>query len=262
MLPIDKEENCKRMLATGQYQIPRSRGKEDKWLFAYLKKNGVSRNEAYKIWLPIFQTRYFSYKGQVDSLYIFDDLWEDTNGVRFQKREEIMFYEEEVSFIKNLKLPRWEKEYFMMLFSVIKARGSNSFSDLCIGELLKFTSIRHRRGDEYSKIFEDGYHLGIFKDVKTKRWDSIRGCYEKKEFKTLCKIESCGKLIYQFKSLVDVPSCFNELFGFERCEVCGKNFEINSKTKRHICKDCWMKKEREKARIRMKNLRKSKCSGE
>ena len=53
MLPIDKEENCKRMIETGQYQIPRSRGKEDKWLFAYLKKNGIGRNEAYQIWLPI-----------------------------------------------------------------------------------------------------------------------------------------------------------------------------------------------------------------
>ena len=93
MLPIDKEENCKRMIETGQYQIPRSRGKEDKWLFAYLKKNGIERNEAYQIWLPIFQTRYFSYRGQNDPTFIFNDLWENTQKVRFKTREEIVFYE-------------------------------------------------------------------------------------------------------------------------------------------------------------------------
>ena len=262
MLPIDKEENCKRMLATGQYQIPRSRGKEDKWLFAYLKRNGVSRDEAYGIWLPIFQTRHFSYKGEVEPLFIFDDLWEDTEEVRFKKRNEIVFYEKEVEFLKGLKIPRWEKEFFMMLFATIKARGVNKFFYLYVGDLIKFTSISGRRGDEDFIVFHDGLKNGIFNIKSEKQWNYKNGKYESQEYKTLPIIEDDGKEVFRFKSLVDVPQCFEEIFGFKICENCGKEFKINSKTKRDICKECWTAKEREKAKIRMSRLRKNDCSGE
>lgn len=262
MLPIDKEENCKRMLKTGQYQIPRSRGKEDKWLFSYLKRNGVSRDEAYKIWLPIFQTRHFSYRGEMEPLFIFDDLWEDTKRVRFKKRNEIIFYEKEINFLKNFDLPRWEKEYFMMLFATIKARGVNDFSDFLVGELIGFTSISGRRGSECNDVFSDGIKLKVFRHKSEKKWDSINGVFEKREYYVLPRLEVDGKEVFRFKSLVDVPDCFNEMFGFRICENCGKEFEINSKTKRNICKECWVKEEREKAKIRMRKLRKNVCSGE
>ena len=260
MLPIDKEENCKRMIETGQYQIPRSRGKEDKWLFAYLKKNGIGRNEAYQIWLPIFQTRYFSYRGQSDPTFIFNDLWENTQKVRFKSREEIVFYEKEISFLKSLDLPRWEKEFFMMLFAIIKARGVNRFYYLYIGDIIKFTSISSRRGDESYKIFHDGLKNKVFKIKHEKVWDYKEGKYNSVEYKVIPLLKTSGDEKYRFKSLVDVPDCFNEMFGFRVCEICGKEFEINSKTKRNICKECWNNKEKERIRIAVNKHRK--CNGE
>lgn len=254
MLPIDKEENCKRMLETGQYQIPRSRGKEDKWLFSYLKRNGVSRDEAYKIWLPIFQTRHFSYRGEIEPLFIFDDLWEDTKRVRFKKRNEIVFYEKEVNFLKNLDLPRWEKEYFTMLFATIKARGVNDFSDFLVGELIGFTSISGRRGTECNDVFSDGIKLKVFRHKSEKKWDSINGVFEKREYYVLPHLEEDGKEVFRFKSLVDVPQCFEKMFGFRVCENCGKEFEAGPKCQRQICYECYCAKLTKKNSEKLKKL--------
>lgn len=255
MLPIDKEENCKRMLETGQYQIPRSRGKEDKWLFSYLKRNDVSRDEAYKIWLPIFQTRYFSYRGETGPLFIFDDLWEDTEEVRFKKRNEIVFYEKEIEFLKRLELPRWEKEFFMMLFATIKARGVNRFFYLYVGDLIKFTSISGRRGDEDFIVFHDGLKNGIFKIKSDKIWNYKNGTYEDQEYKTIPFLAEEGKEVFRFKSLVDVPQCFEKMFGFKVCENCGKEFEAGSKCQRNLCKECYKAKRRKNKTETMKKLR-------
>ena len=255
MLPIDKEENCKRMIETGKYQIPRSRGKEDKWLFAYLKKNGIGRNEAYQIWLPIFQTRHFSYRGQSDPTFIFNDLWENTQKVRFKPREEIVFYEKEISFLKSLCLPRWEKEFFMMLFATIKARGVNRFYYLYIGDIIKFTSISGRRGDESYKIFHDGLKNKVFKIKHEMVWNYKDGKYNSVEYKTIPLLKTNGEERYRFKSIVDVPDCFNEMFGFRVCENCGKEFEAGPKCQRNLCKECYKTKRRKNKTDTMKKLR-------
>ena len=59
---------------------------------------------------------------------------------------------------------------------------------------------------------------------------------------------------YRFKSLVDVPDCFNEMFGFRICENYKKEFEINSKTKRNICNECYCAYLTKKDRERHRNL--------
>ena len=50
-----------------------------------------------------------------------------------------------------------------------------------------------------------------------------------------------GEEKYRFKSLVDVPDCFNEMFGFRICENCGKEFEAGPKCQRSLCEECYKK---------------------
>ena len=142
-----------------------------------------------------------------------------------------------------------------MLFATIKARGVNRFYYLYIGDIIKFTSISGRRGDESYKIFHDGLKNKVFKIKHEMVWDYKDGKYNSVEYKTIPLLKTNGEERYRFKSIVDVPDCFNEMFGFRVCENCGKEFEAGPKCQRNLCKECYKIKRRKNKTDTMKKLR-------
>ena len=67
-------------------------------------------------------------------------------------------------------------------------------------------------------------------------------------------LKTSGEEKYRFKSLVDVPDCFNEMFWFRICENCGKEFEAGPKCQRKICYECYCAKLIKKNSEKLKKL--------
>lgn len=240
MLPINKTTICERILKSGHYQFPNSKGREDRWLIAYLKKKGLSEKEIYDLWNPVFFTKHD--KDDVETAKMaFDRFYHQTYDVKFDdKVSSIVFYEKEIEDIRSTDAKPWEKEALMLLYAVVKSQNKKTLSFLPISDILPMTSLSIRRGCKTGDVVDTGVKFGLIEVVHNTQWDYTVGEYYDVFSYRFPKLKTSGKELERFDCILDVPDVFRELFWTKRCVVCGEEFEFSAKTKRDMCQKCYV----------------------
>lgn len=250
MLPINPVVNSKRMISSGEYQLSSSRCVEDKWLLKYCREYlNMTWRETWDLWLPIFRTRHHGFYPEEEEAF-FWEAWEYSKDMRFNADRDIVFCQSEITRIKDSNLPLWMKKFSMVLYSFFKALGA---SKIGIGKL-KVHQLARGTGAPPLKLEEgEGALEKIFKPLKKAK---------------IIRLLSMGTVValpeFEFSDAVfDIPTIleiyehFDVISPTKICPLCGKEFPVNSKTKRDICLDCW----REKEAIRARNYRRTRKNG-
>lgn len=250
MIPVNQVLNSQRMIQTGQYQIKQSKGCEDIWLIAFLKSEGRSEEEIKSIWRPVYATRH----GEEGDEYIesvFLSYCDTASAWRLFMGKPIVFFREEIEKINATNLLPWIKEYALMTLGYFKCLGKTKQPlELFPGAALRrMTSCKRVQENinEISRCCRAGL-LNISQSITMSRYTN-----EEHEWRTVSVLFSrdCGEEVFRAETLLDVPKAFDLLKNEKVCSLCGKTFEVGSKTKRDVCYDCW----RAKRALRPQNIR-------
>lgn len=262
MLPVNKGDVCQRILETGRYQFPLSKIREDVWLIAWLKSKGFSYQETYDKWKPIYLTRH---PDTEVAQAIFDKLWMNSRRMRFTNRyKPIIFYKEEIEEIARCDAARWQKEAILLVYAVMKALDAQSVDVLPFREIIALTSHHNNLHDyEIGELIAKCKQLGLIQFQHNRKWDSVMGEYEDFVRYSCPKIKENGTEAKKVRCVLDVP---DSMFGFIKtriCVECGKEFEVNNKSKSDRCDKCYVKYRKKYKRKWINNFRKKdeECSG-
>ena len=250
MLPINPVVNSKLMISSGQYQLTSSRSVEDKWLLKYCRDYlGMTWQESWDLWLPIFRTRHNGYYPEEEEAF-FWEAWEYSKDMRFNADRDIVFYQNETSRIKSSNLPLWLKKFSMVLYSFFKALGASKIS---IGKL-KIHQLARGTGAPSLKLGEGENSLEVIfkplKKAKVIRLLSMGTVVALPEFES-------SEAVFGISTILEIYDHFDVVSPTKICPLCGAEFPVNSKTKRDICLSCW----REKEAIRARNYRRTRKNG-
>ena len=119
---VNKLEAIKYMLNNKSYVPELSTNKQDAWLLYYLrKKKGKDKDEAYKIWLPIYETVHEK-SSEGEYLGIFWNKWKTSaSTVRLNKQNIATIYQEEIDRINKCDVKAtWQKQ-LLLFFSYISS---------------------------------------------------------------------------------------------------------------------------------------------
>ena len=252
-LPIDQIENSKRVLVSGNYQIPLSRGIEDKWLMRYLIDVGKSPQEIREIWEPIYLSRQFN-RDFINSIdRTFDTYLRYAQGHKNRTFNKIVIYEEELEKIRKSDLLPWLKEFALEGLSFFKAIGKTAVAlkDFPKTKLIGETSCYRYNSD--INIFGRLQRNGLFTLTTPSGFNTEYGIEEEKQLVKCFFLKNKGTAVFEADSILDIGGAFYLLRPI--CPVCGKPFEVTSKTKRDICFDCWRKKETQRKKTWKKRLK-------
>ena len=249
ILPIDPIVNSKRILQTGQYQYQKSFGVEDIWLISYLHSLGKTKNEIYEIWEPIHLTR----EKNADNVWnlgpVFESLYQKGSGFVLTGRNEIVIFQEEIDEINKAKMLPWMKEYLLVLLGFFKAIGKKRcyIQDIPFSLIKSFVSIKRVKSEyNINQICrEQGYVTMELKTKVNKRY----GTTKEMNFFSITYAKDEGTPVFRAESILDINNAFPLLKNVLVCEQCGKTFDINSKTKRKICAECYRKKRLERLSV-------------
>ena len=276
MIPIDKIDNCERMLATGQYQTQQYQNKEDWWLVKYLKlkyeKDGLSEKELREAiksrWEPIYNTRFDKESVHDYKLYInkhFNEIYNrGKNIVLGKKFNKIIIYQSELDYINSLPAPKWFREFLFLFLGHCKATGNYTYDYAPTKEYMRYLSLKTKNRDAIT--------MTIYNKLKEFNiWDQItvvtksKGRYfepeddEDVKFNFTFPISKKGKVAIEFERQIDLIQRLDLITNLYKCEICGKEFEINNRTQRRICDECWKNSRKQSAKDGMKKYRENKC---
>lgn len=237
-LPINEDDNSRRILETGKYQLEGSKGKEDVWLIRYLKTEGYSGYEdIYTIWCRIAPQKYPDLNDE-EMRRLFKKLWDRANK---RKKDygifEFEIFQEEIDEINTVRMVPWYKEYALLVLAYYKILGREKIELRNIPSTLLFkllTKGKPRSRDKL-RVREKMEDTGLM-SIDTRNFAASLN-YQKRK----------GKSLGVFTQIQDVVSLFPLLKYEMVCKRCGRVFEYNSKTKRTVCLDCWKKKEAERS---------------
>ena len=236
-LPINEEDNAKKMLIENRYQLPNSKGKEDIWLIQYLRAcDDADYENIYVIWKKIATTRYVD-MAEEEMRALFLNFWEKAKKRRKSYRIfEYQILREEIEIINKSRIPLWHKEYALLVLAYYKILGRDrcSIGDIPSSLLFKFISSANPRSRDKIKLRQSLQEAGLFS--VDKNFD-VSLSFQRRE----------GVSLGTFYQIKDVLSLFELLTGKIVCSKCGAMFEHTSKTKREICKECWRRKEAERS---------------
>lgn len=239
---VNKLEAIKYMLNNKSYVPELSTNKQDAWLLYYLrKKKGKDKDEAYKIWLPIYETAHEK-SSEGEYLGVFWNKWKTSaSTVRLNKQNIATIYQEEIDRINKCDVKAtWQKQLLLLILVYAKMTNNFRLSEINLGLFAKYIGKKTKDITEslsYS-MTQEAIKNEIFEMIEVKEWDDIEGCWETSryfnihEFKNgdvVCKIWNG----YQVKEL-------EYLFPIiKTCENCGSEFRPSSRGKTCLCERCY-----------------------
>lgn len=260
MLPVNQVLNVERMLATGNYQIPFSKGVEDVWLAAYLFEKGYSEDEARSVWISIYETRYPAEKPDVYE-YLFRKKWKKGQTTTLATQLPIVLYQAEIDAISHANMWYRAKQFALVLLAYAKSRGYSIIITnwakktpgtgdvIVVDETSRLTtSIRHyltygsrqREKDEWSECIK----AGLLKYEYTFGSSTKKGGMAQSGWYKLLFLQKEGTVACRLDTLSDIPSVFPLLKRERVCVQCGAVFEEKARTQRELCDECYRKQRR------------------
>lgn len=261
-IPIDKTDNCIRMLNTGQYQTEHFKTKEDWWLIKYLRnkytKSELSekeiKDEIRNIWEPIYKTRFNKEEMASHDFYIdvyFQQAYGKCKNISLsQKYYPITIYQEELDYINSLPAPKWFREFIFIFLGHCKTIGSFTCKAAPIAEYMRYLTLSTNNRDAISStIYDKLKTFGLWKE--TSRITTTDGRYGEPTQIINVSFDFCFPLFdtkttaFVFYRQIDLLKRLDLITNTYICESCGEEFEIKNRTQRLICDECY-KKQRQK----------------
>lgn len=250
MLPINIIENCKRMIDSKQYQLSTSRGKEDLWLCKYLKDKNYSKEDAYQVWLPIYQSKYGAAEHEdYEPDAKFNEFWNHCDGVRLRENcGVIVIYQEELDFINRTSLSQWEKEYMLLLCAYCKVRKKTDYvrDKFPPMELKRMVERPKRKADDFAKLYNKLVDIQFLQERTIKTFNQYDGEYDTNTCVKLMVCNTSGAPVIKVNTILDIPLHFDKISMKKICPQCGQEFDYHSKTQRSVCSECYKKQRLQK----------------
>lgn len=250
MLPINIIENCKRMIEFRQYQLPSSRGKEDLWLCKYLKDKKYSKEDAYNIWLSIYQSKYGNILGEdYEPDAKFSEYWNNCDKVRLRENcNVIVIYQEELDFINSTNFALWEKQYMLLLSAYCKARNKTDYvrDKFPPSELKKMVVRPKRKANDFADLYNKMVDVGFLQERTIKTFNQYDGEYDTNTYVKMHVYQTSGTAVIKVNTILDISMYFDKITMHKKCKECGQLFEYHSKTQRDVCEKCYKKQRLQK----------------
>ena len=212
-----------------------------------LKKTEV---ECYKEWKEIKNGVASVFKDDEEQLLIeFNSMYKKTNSKRYMslnyttELDPVTIYNAEILFLNRVNAPIWVKQYWLCLLVYYKFMAQR-YNRVQKTKTLNAWAIRQSeyKHKDYGGICQDQiarYNKTIKKPaildytkISTERYSIYKPGFLKTKGKVKC---TCN-------DINDIQQLFTLLkSNYKKCDICGKKFEVNSKTKRTICEKCYRK---------------------
>ena len=263
---FDWEENSKQVLKNGHYSQndrweKKSEYKQQKELISYLMSCGMDKEDIKRVWKSIPSDFLECAVDDKDIDRYFERLYNSTlswcKKNNHQKKDiEIIVYKEEIDFLNNLGKSYEFRKYLLVLLAIWKYIKEEQGKCFLNSSLRGYAFELACPGKKYRNYTENFVQLNTkYGRIISVGWNFSKGTiltFAKEEGKVLFKIKH-PEDIKNFLSVIEHPKAI--------CPICGKEFEVTTKTKRECCEECWRKKEKERIREATKNWR-IKCDGE
>lgn len=254
------KEHCQKVLKDKAY------GTSDRWerkeeykqqiaLCYYLHKElKLNKTNTYKKWVSIpnkFSTMIIGSElsdrtKELELKEYFDKVYDKS--LKFKMRDvdkHLEIYQEEIDAINKLEADETFRKYIYMLLGVCKFY--NSYYGKCYldhklrGYAYECVSNGKKYGDYVQTLVNTNRKCGpVIISARTKM----------RNISSLSMLKTSGTVVRTFVTPNDLIKWINKdvLTRKAICPICGQEYEVNSKTKRDCCLDCW--KIKEKLRIK------------
>lgn len=274
VIPVDRVVNCKRMLATGRLQTEHFHADECLWLVKYLRDKRYPESEIFEKW-KFFWSQHKTTYDDDDFKCNFKSFSGNARNVIFNKYLKIEIFQEEIDYINSLPLPLWMRQYIYVLLLHSKATGNNKYDSLPYDDYHWWLDIKNRHDSDHKAILA----------VKLKELGIVKIVHIVEHYESFPEINNDGELIgyaqnvdiindrlqfllpvqitstdsVKYETILDALNDMVKINNLYRCPLCGTTFQINNKTKRYICDDCYLKNRKKAAReiMKKKYIRKS-----
>lgn len=252
MLPVNQVEDAKRMLATGEYQLPRSKVCEDLWFIRYLLNKKKSEEEIFELWKPIFLSRERNKDSCFNVEQYFKQCLKKARKHPIIHQRKYSVYASEIEAINEYDVPIRLKQLAVVILCYFKALGKHYVYQ---EELLKYehsfqslltegkTKLKETRKDTFKCI-----EHGLICRQNITHFDDIMGDEIEIPIYVIPYLVQSGDAVFSSNTLADVQELFPMLKTERICEICGSKYVVNSKTKRTICEKCQKEKRRQLSR--------------
>ena len=211
---------------------------------------GKNELQCYKEWKKITNGVASIFKDDEEQLLIeFNSLYKKSLGKKYQsinyskKLNPVNIYNAEILFLNKLNVPMWVKQYWLCLLVYYKFM-IQKYNRVQKTKTLNSWAIRQTeyKVKNYGGVCQDkiaSYKVNsskpIIKDYN-KASNETYPTYVPAFLKKKGKIKYVCDDIDQIKDILQLlkPTC-------KKCEVCGKKFPVNPKTKRNLCEKCYKK---------------------
>jgi len=244
------------MLATGQYQTQRYQNKEDWWLVKYLKlkyeKEGLSPKEFKELikkqWEPIYNTRYNKEDIGDYNYYInkhFDMVYNRGKNVSLDKTlSKIIIYQNELDYINSLPAPKWFREFILLFLGHCKTTKNYIYDYAPTKDYMGYLSLHTKNRDAITMtIYDKLKTLGLWEEITVITKTSSKYFEEEEDsdikFRFSLPVKQGGDIAYQFDRQIDLIKNLDIIHNRYRCDICGREFEINNRTQRTVCDACY-----------------------
>ena len=254
---VDWAKQCKKIhdtkiISTDDPADNKKRYMQEIVYLCYLK-NVLNKNEyeCFKEWKEIQNGVAQIFKDDDEQQLIeFNAMYKKTNQSKYlnidckNELKPIKLYRPEIDFLNSLDAPVWVKQYWLCLLvyykfdvqihkRVQKTRTLNAwairqtnYKKKEYGAICQDVIAKHKQKNNTKKIIQDSQR-GINEKYPVYKPDFIR--YKGKVMYTCTDINEIQNLLFLIKN------------NTKYCEICGREFEVSSKTKRKICEICYKK---------------------
>lgn len=255
---VNKLEAIKYMLNNKSYVPELSTNKQDAWLLYYLrKKKGKDKDEAYEIWLPIYETTHEK-SSEGEYLGIFWNKWKTSaSTVRLNKQNIATIYQEEIDRINKCDVKAtWQKQLLLLILVYTKMTNNFRLSEINLGLFAKYIGKKLSNITEslsYS-MTQEAIRVGLFELIEIKEWNCIEGCWETSRYFNVHEFKN-GEIVCEIWNGYQVKELEYLFPIIKTCENCGSEFICSSKSQRCLCEKCYYENRRIKQIYRMRKLR-------
>lgn len=229
---------------------------DDVILLKYLQEQGYTKEEAFEIWKPIYESVYGVYNpDQTFGPTMFEGVWNKASKFAQKHIKLITIYENELDIINNMTCPKWIKEVVLLVLATVKSKNKYEYHELPISKLIKFSSITRRTADNVMQVRKIMEQYGLLRCEVEEWYDEIDGETTLIDKYIFIFPKPEGDPVFTVQNVLETQQYFKLITMYKICVTCGSKFIYNMNTKRDVCKSCWQHEQVSKALVR-KNAKK------
>ena len=142
--------------------------------------------------------------------------------------------------------PKWFREFLFLFLGHCKTTENYTYDYAPTKEYMRYLSLKTKNRDAitmtiYNKLKEFNVWEQITVITKNKGKYFEPEDDEDVRFNFTFPVAKKGKVAIVFERQIDLIQRLDLITNLYKCEICGKEFEINNRTQRRICDECWKK---------------------